>query len=277
MHQTPKLQTFLISLICILCLAYSLDNGLGKTPPMGWNSWNKFACNFNETVIKQTIDLLKSTGLQAKGYNYVNLDDCWQISRDPITKKIQYDHEKFPSGLQQLIDYAHANGFKFGLYSDAGTKTCQGRPGSYGYEKIDAQTYAEWGVDYLKYDNCHNEMIPAKSRYPFMRDALNSTGRPIYFSMCEWGREKPWLWAQTVANSWRTTMDIKDIWEEFLYLLERQVGLSEFAEPGAWNDPDMIEVGNGGMTHDQYQTHFLMWAALKAPLLIGCDLSNMTE
>lgn len=139
-----------------------------------------------------------------------------------------------------MINYVHDNGFLFGLYSDAGTKTCQGRPGSYMHEKIDAKTYARWGVDYLKYDNCHNEGIPATYRYPLMRDALNETGRPIYFSMCEWGRMKPWLWAQDVGNSWRTTLDIKDVWISFLHILERQVGLSKYARPGAWNDPDML-------------------------------------
>lgn len=175
-----------------------------------------------------------------------------------------------------MAEYVHSKGLKFGLYSDAGEYTCQKRPGSLGYELKDAQKYAEWEVDYLKYDNCFNKGIPPKTRYPPMRDALNSTGRPIYFSMCEWGQDSPAKWAADVGNSWRTTGDIKDNFASFMLILEKQVGLEKYSHAGAWNDPDMLEVGNGGMTTQEYEAHFALWALLKAPLLIGCDLNNMS-
>lgn len=170
----------------------------------------------------------------------------------------------------------HGKGLKLGLYSDAGSHTCQGRPGSLGFEDIDAQTYATWQVDYLKYDNCYDESIPPKKRYPVMRDALNKTGRPIYFSMCEWGVDQPWTWAQEVGNSWRTTGDISDNWDSFTKILDENADLYKYSEIGGWNDPDMLEVGNGGMTTAEYTAHFALWSLLKAPLLIGCDLNNLS-
>jgi alpha-galactosidase len=188
--------------ISFLSLSLALNNGLGKTPPMGWNSWNRFACNINETLIRQTVDALISTGLAAKGYQYINLDDCWQSSRDS-NGRIVPDPVAFPSGIKALADYVHSKGLKFGLYSDAGYKTCAGRPGSLGYEEIDAQVYSEWEVDYLKYDNCNTDGSSPKARYPVMTSALNKTGRPIFFSMCEWGVEDPATWANPVGNSWR--------------------------------------------------------------------------
>ncbi|EAR94452.1 alpha-galactosidase (macronuclear) [Tetrahymena thermophila SB210] len=269
----------LIAILLIACAISSvscLDNGLAKTPAMGWNSWNHFACNINEDLIKATADQIVNSGLAALGYNYINLDDCWQISRDADGYIVE-DKEKFPSGIKALADYVHSKGLKFGLYSDAGEFTCQKRPGSLGYEVKDAQRYAEWEVDYLKYDNCFNKNINPKIRYPPMRDALNATGRPIYFSMCEWGQYNPATWAPEVGNSWRTTGDIKDRYSSFLSILEKQVGLEKYAHPGAWNDPDMLEVGNGGMTTHEYEAHFALWALLKAPLLIGCDVSKMSE
>ena len=198
-------------IILFLYPILSLDNGLGLTPQMGWNSWNKFGCDIDENLIRNTIDSLVNEGFLAAGYNYINLDDCWQINRTE-DGHIVVDQNKFPSGIKSLADYAHSKGLKFGLYSDAGFYTCQFRPGSLGYEEIDAQTYADWGVDYLKYDNCYTDGTEPEVRYPVMRDALNKTGRPIFYSMCEWGVNDPAKWAKPVGNSWRTTGDIFNSW-----------------------------------------------------------------
>jgi len=262
-----------VAVLCLCAVALALDNGLGRTPQMGWNSWNKFACNINEELIKNTIDTLVDTGLVAAGYNYINLDDCWQVSRDQ-NNVIVADPKAFPSGIKALADYAHQKGMKFGLYSDAGTGTCQGRPGSLGYEDIDARTYAEWGVDYLKYDNCNADPRTPEERYPIMRDALNKSGRAIFYSMCEWGVDDPAKWAKTVGNSWRTTGDISDSWSSMITIIDKNDKWADYAGPGGWNDPDMLEVGNGGMTYDEYRTHFSLWALAKAPLLIGCDVTK---
>ncbi|CAE7510649.1 AGAL3 [Symbiodinium sp. KB8] len=221
-------------------------------------------------------DALVASGLAAVGYNYLNVDDCWAESRN-ATGYVQADASTFPSGMGSLAAYAHSRGLKFGLYSDAGSKTCAGRPGSLGYESKDAASYAAWGVDYLKYDNCNNEGIPPRVRYPPMRDALNSSGRSILFSMCEWGVDQPAFWAPGVGNSWRTTPDIKDFWLSMMFNLELTEPSYLFAGPGGWNDPDMLEVGNGGMKHGEYVAHFSLWALIKAPLLIGCDLNDMSE
>jgi len=180
----------------------------------------------------------------------------------------------FPSGIKALADYAHSKGMKFGLYSDAGSGTCQGRPGSLGYEEIDAKTYASWGVDYLKYDNCNSGPRTPEERYPVMRDALNKSGRAIFYSMCEWGVDDPAKWAKDVGNSWRTTGDISDSWNSMISIIDKNNEWADFAGPGGWNDPDMLEVGNGGMTYDEYRTHFSLWALSKAPLLIGCDVTK---
>jgi len=263
--------------VCLIPLISCLDNGLARTPAMGWNSWNKFGCSINETLIKEVADAMVSTGLAAAGYEYVNLDDCWQVSRDKTTGEIQADPQAFPSGIQALADYVHNKSLKFGLYSDAGLYTCQKRPGGLYHEDIDAQTYAKWGVDYLKYDNCYNAGLPPKWRYPRMRDALNKTGRPIYYSLCEWGQDDPWEWAADIGNSWRTTGDISDKWDSFIDILEKQVPIASAGAPGGWNDPDMLEVGNGGMTTNEYEAHFALWAFLKAPLIVGCDIRSMSN
>lgn len=265
---------FFLILFSLLHLYLSLNNGLGQTPPMGWNSWNKFACEIDEELIKSTAEALISTGLAAKGYTYVNLDDCWQIARDE-NNSIVADGKKFPSGMKGLADFLHSKNLKFGVYSDSGFYTCQKRPGSLNLELLDAQSYASWEVDYLKYDNCYNDGASPKLRYPPMRDALNKTGRPIFFSMCEWGEENPATWAGEVGNSWRTTGDISDNWDSFIKILDLQVGLEKYAGPGHWNDPDMLEVGNGGMNQSEYEAQFALWALLKAPLLIGCDVRNI--
>ncbi|MEI7528253.1 MAG: glycoside hydrolase family 27 protein [Elusimicrobiota bacterium] len=260
--------------------ASALDDGQALTPPMGWNSWNKFGCDVNETVIRQAADAMADSGMQRAGYRYVLIDDCWQLSRD-AGGNIQADPERFPSGIKALADYVHAKGLRFGLYSDAGDMTCQHRPGSRGYEERDARQYAAWGVDYLKYDWCHTEGVDARTAYKTMSDALRSSGRPVIFSVCEWGQHKPWLWAPELGHLWRTTRDITDCWNCPLKLLgwtnilDRQAGLENYAGPGRWNDPDMLEVGNGGMTTEEYRAHFSMWCMLAAPLIAGNDLTAM--
>jgi alpha-galactosidase len=276
------------SLLAVACLAWSahslqaLDNGLAKTPPMGWNSWNKIGCNVTEDSVKKAADAMVKSGMKDAGYQYIVIDDCWQVSRDE-DGNIVADPQKFPSGIKALADYVHGLGLKFGIYSDAGTKTCGGRPGSRGYEFQDARTYAKWGVDYLKYDWCSTGKENAEAAYTTMRDALLKTGRPIVFSMCEWGTAKPWTWAANVGNSWRTTTDIIDQWEgkgkEYgagaITIVDMNADLAEFAGPGHWNDPDMLEVGNGGMTTTEYRSHFSLWAILAAPLMAGNDLGTM--
>ena len=254
----------------------SLDNGLGLTPQMGWNTWNKFFCKINETLIMNSIDALVSSGLKDLGYNYMNLDDCWQKYRDENNTIVP--DEAFPNGIKPLADYAHSKGLKFGLYSDAGNYTCQLRPGGYGYEEIDAKTYAEWGVDYLKYDNCMNGGISAKVRYPRMSIALmKQQPHQIFFSICQWGEEEIATWGRAVGNSWRTTLDIADTWSSMIKIIDQNDQWYKYAGPGGWNDPDMLEVGNGGMTYTEYRTHYSLWAISKAPLLIGCDITNMTK
>eukprot|EP01100_Stratorugosa_tubuloviscum_P003331 TRINITY_DN1801_c1_g1_i2.p1 TRINITY_DN1801_c1_g1~~TRINITY_DN1801_c1_g1_i2.p1 ORF type:complete len:382 (-),score=180.94 TRINITY_DN1801_c1_g1_i2:1195-2340(-) len=265
-----------ISFLSLINLTSCIDNGLGLTPQMGWNSWNYFHCNVSEDLIKQTADALVSTGLATLGYRYVNIDDCWQVSRDS-SNRIVADPVTFPSGIAALAEYVHSKGLLFGLYSDAGNYTCQDRPGSLGYEEIDAQTYADWKVDYLKYDNCNNGGISPKIRYPPMRDALNKTGRPIFYSICEWGRENPATWAPNVGNSWRTTPDISDNWYSMIWRIQYNNLWWKYAGPGAWNDPDMLEVGNGGMTSIEYKTHFSLWSIAKSPLIIGCDVRNIDK
>jgi len=268
--------------------AQSERNSLAQKPPMGWNSWNKFGCNVSEDLIKSVADAIASNGMKAAGYEYVVIDDCWQLSRDE-NGFIVADAQRFPSGLKALADYVHAKGLKFGIYSDAGTKTCAGRPGSQGHEYQDALEYARWGVDYLKYDWCNTGTRNAEEAYSTMSNALLSTGRPIVFSLCEWGTAKPWLWGKGIGNLWRTTGDISDKWSSkkkwpdgsccqygMVDILDLQVGLEAFAGPGHWNDPDMLEVGNGGMTTPEYRAHFSFWALLAAPLIAGNDVRSMT-
>ena len=258
-------------------------NGLAATPPMGWNSWNKFACNVSEDLIKRAADAMVRTGMKDAGYEFIVIDDCWQVSRDAAGNIIP-DAKRFPNGIKALADYVHSPGLKFGIYSDAGTATCQGRPGTRGYEFQDARQYAAWGVDYLKFDWCSTTSQDAPSSYALMRDALKASGRPIVFSLCEWGSSKPWLWAGEVGNLWRTTGDIMDMWEGkgkqyglgVMDIVDLQVTLGAYAGPGHWNDPDMLEVGNGGMTNTEYRSHFSLWAILAAPLMAGNDLDAMT-
>ncbi|GMJ03416.1 alpha-galactosidase 1 [Hibiscus trionum] len=255
-----------------------LNNGLGMTPPMGWNSWNHFGCNIDEKMIRETADALVSTGLSKLGYEYVNIDDCWaEISRDDKGNLVP-KNSTFPSGIKALADYVHGKGLKLGIYSDAGFFTCSKKmPGSLGHEEQDAKTFASWGIDYLKYDNCNNDGSKPTVRYPVMTRALMKAGRPIFFSLCEWGDMHPAEWGAPVGNSWRTTNDISDNWESMISRADQNEVYAEYARPGGWNDPDMLEVGNGGMTKDEYIVHFSLWAVSKAPLLLGCDIRNMTK
>ena len=255
---------------------------------MGWNSWNKFGCNVSEDMIKSMADAVVKSGMKDAGYIYVNIDDCWQVSRD-AQGNIVADLQRFPHGMKAVGDYIHSLGLKFGVYSDAGSKTCAGRPGGLGHEYQDALQYAAWGVDYLKYDWCNATSQDAKASYANIRAALDASGRAIVLSICEWGTAKPWLWGKEVGgNLWRTTGDIQDRWggsqkwpdgsccsHGVLSIVDQEVGLQSYAGPGHWNDPDMLEVGNGAMTDVEYRSHFSLWALLAAPLIAGNDLRDM--
>ena len=253
------------------------------TPPMGWNSWNKFGCNVNETIVRGVADAMVSSGMRDAGYAYVVVDDCWHGPRD-ADGNISADPERFPSGMRALGDYIHSRGLKFGLYSDAGRTTCGGRPGSQGHEFQDARTYASWGVDYLKYDWCATGTRNAEEAYALMADALRATGRDIVLSICEWGSTQPWLWAANIGNLWRTTPDIYDRWEGIdrwmigvMNIVDRNEPLWPYAGPGHWNDADMLEVGNGGMTTGEYRAHFSLWAMMASPLIAGNDIAGMDD
>jgi alpha-galactosidase len=272
----------------LLAQESKISSTLAPTPPMGWNSWNKFACNVSEDLIRQTADAMVKSGMKASGYEYVVIDDCWQVARDKVGN-IVADPQRFPSGIKSLADYIHSLGLKFGIYSDTGSQTCAGRPGSLGHEFQDARQYAAWNVDYLKYDWCNTTTQDAPASYATIRQALDTTGRPIVLSICEWGTHKPWLWGKDAGgNLWRTTGDIQDRWEGrikwpngdccsngMVDIVEMQNGLESYAGPGHWNDPDMLEVGNGGMTDTEYRSHFSLWAILAAPLIAGNDLRTM--
>ncbi|KAK9665970.1 hypothetical protein RND81_14G150200 [Saponaria officinalis] len=255
-----------------------VENGLGRTPQMGWNSWNHFGCNVNEKMIRETADAMVSRGLADLGYVYINIDDCWaELNRDSqgyLVPKLS----AFPSGMNALANYVHQQVLKLGIYSDAGVQTCsKTMPGSLGHEEQDAQTFASWHIDYLKYDNCENLGKGAKERYPPMSTALQNCGKEIFFSLCEWGAEDPATWAGHLGNSWRTTGDIQDNWDSMTSNADLNDKWAPYAGPGGWNDPDMLEVGNGGMTTAEYRSHFSIWALAKAPLLIGCDVRSMDD
>ncbi|KAH9817917.1 family 27 glycoside hydrolase [Melampsora americana] len=280
-----------------------LDNGFAS-PAMGWNTWNKYGCSINEDLILKAAQAIKTHGLDELGYNYINIDDCWQAPNRAPNDIPLADPKKFPRGIKDLADEIHKMGLKVGIYSDAGTYTCGKRYGSLGHEKVDAQTYAEWGIDYLKYDNCYNEGLSgtpqiSAMRYRTMRDALNATGRPIVYSLCQWGEDAVWNWGWTIANSWRMSGDIYDHFDRpddrcpcqdsvsycplagfqcsVMNILEKAAGLGQKASSGGWNDLDMLEVGNGGMSYDEYVAHFSMWAFVKSPLILGNDVTNMSK
>mmetsp|Transcript_46820 Transcript_46820/g.69628 ORF Transcript_46820/g.69628 Transcript_46820/m.69628 type:complete len:423 (-) Transcript_46820:145-1413(-) len=272
-----RIKSLLLVLVLSVSATDGLDNGLGLTPPMGFNTWNTFRCDINENLIFNITDKFVELGLPQVGYTYVNLDDCWMAWNRTSDGKYMADPHKFPNGMKVIGDYIHDRGLKFGVYSSAGTYTCQKRPGSLGHEAGDAQSFAEWGVDYFKYDNCYSENIPGIDRYPIMREALNATGRPIFFSLCQWGVEDSWRWAPSVGNSWRTTGDIGKNWGSISGNFWESQKHWYMSRPGAWLDPDMLQVGNGNLTHDENKAHFAMWCFAKAPLLLGNDLRSMTQ
>jgi alpha-galactosidase len=261
--------------------------GLALTPPMGWNSWNHFACEVSEDLIKEIADAMVSSGMKDAGYEYINIDDCWHGQRDSLGF-IHPDPKHFPNGMKALADYVHSKGLKLGIYSDAGWKTCGGHPGSRGYEFQDAMQYAAWGIDYLKYDWCETEALKAEGAYLTMRNALYAAGRPMVFSICEWGTDEPWVWGPKIGHLWRTSGDIFNAfdgelnhgtWSSWgvLQIIDMRDNdlIRKSAGPGHWNDPDMLEVGNG-MTFIEDRAHFTMWAMLAAPLIAGNDLRNMS-
>lgn len=274
-----------IQILCfsIFILSAQKFEGIALTPPMGWNTWNHYRCEINEQIVLEMADAMVESGMADAGYEYIVIDDCWQIDRDE-DGNIVVDSIKFPSGIKYISDYIHSKGLKFGLYSDAGTMTCQKRPGGRGYEFQDARQYAEWEVDFLKYDWCHTGSQDPVSSYTIMRDALYKAGRPVVFSICDWGFSDPWTWAGDVGHLWRTSGDIRNNWDipdagtgiiyggGVVINLDMQLGLHEFAGPDRWNDPDMLEVGNGGLTVDEEISHFSLWCMLAAPLIAGNDL-----
>ncbi len=255
------------------------DNGLARTPPMGWNSWNHFHRNVDDKTVRETADAMVSSGMKDAGYVYINIDDTWEGERD--SSGVLQTNSKFPD-MKALADYVHSKGLKIGIYSSPGPKTCAGFEGSYAHEDIDAKTWARWGIDYLKYDWCSaSEMFKPtdmQAVYQRMGEALRASGRPIVFSLCQYGLEHVEAWGPRVSgNLWRTTGDIGDNWRSMSDIgFNRQVGLEKYAAPTHWNDPDMLEVGNGGMSETEYKTHMSLWSLLAAPLLAGNDLQNMT-
>ncbi|HLZ50192.1 MAG TPA: glycoside hydrolase family 27 protein [Candidatus Acidoferrum sp.] len=254
------------------------DNGLARTPPMGWNSWNKFAGRVDDAAVRGMADAMATNGMKEAGYQYINIDDTWEAGRDAqgnITT-----NKKFPD-MKALADYVHSKDLKIGIYSSPGPNTCAGYEGSYGHELQDARTYAAWGIDYLKYDWCGAGNLytdeEMRAVYQIMGDALLKAGHPIVYSLCQYGRNEVWKWGADVGgNAWRTTGDISDKWESMTRIGFSQDELAQWAKPGHWNDPDMLEIGNGGMTDDEYRTHMSLWSILAAPLLAGNDLRNMT-
>jgi alpha-galactosidase len=261
---------------------------VAATPPMGWNSWNFFAGKVTDKDVRDTADLLVSTGMRDAGYVYVNIDDTWEGERDG-QGRIR-SNSKFPD-MKALADYVHSKGLKLGIYSSPGAKTCARFEGSLGHEEQDAQTYADWGIDYLKYDLCSyrtnmEQQAPndkaaqyklMREAYEKMHQALAKTGRPIVYSLCQYGWDSVWQWGPAVGgNLWRTTDDISANFDRMSQIGRSQAGLAKYAAPGHWNDPDMLEVGNGKLTHDENMTHMTLWAMLAAPLIAGNNLTQMT-
>jgi alpha-galactosidase len=286
------MRLLLLSLLCLATSAFAQKwENLALTPPMGWNSWNTFAGDISEKVVRETADAMAANGMRDAGYVYIVIDDTWSKKERDENGNLVADPEKFPGGMKALGDYLHAKGFKFGIYSCAGMKTCGGYPGSWGHEFQDARTFASWGVDYLKYDWCDHGTADARDAYKRMSDALHAAGRPVVFSLCEWGQNKPWEWAAPVGHLWRTTGDIYDSydgrkgwaigWKVILDLQHTLVegmgpdSLAKYAGPGHWNDPDMLEVGNAGLSFAESRAHFSFWCMLAAPLMAGNDVRAM--
>lgn len=258
-----------------------------NTPPMGWNSWNTFGADINEKLIFETADKMVETGLLDAGYDYLVIDDCWSLKERDKDGRLVADPEKFPHGMKAVADYVHSKGLKFGMYSCAGNLTCAGYPGSFEHEFTDAETFAEWGVDFLKYDYCyHSNIIHGKYLYRRMGLALKNCGREILFSACSWGVDNTAEWMrETGANMWRSTGDIFDTWESIKKLTEEQDAILPYGGAGCFNDMDMLvvgmygkgNVGLEGLNDVQYKTHFSIWALMGSPLMIGCDIRNMNE
>jgi len=286
--------TLCLAFICFAALSFAPGSRaqspqvpqIAATPPMGWNSWNHFARKIDDATVRAQADAMVASGMRDAGYIYINIDDTWEGDRD--AQGFIHSNSKFPD-MKALADYVHGKGLKLGIYSSPGAKTCAGYEGSLNHEDQDAQTYAAWGIDYLKYDLCsfrdvmktaatpeaaHQMMADA---YVKMRDALKKAGRPIVYSFCQYGLDAVWQWGPAAgANLWRTTGDISDHYARMETIGFSQAGLAKFAGPGHWNDPDMLEVGNGGMNTEEYKTHMSLWVILAAPLLAGNDLSTMT-
>lgn len=283
-----KQLTFALVMLCISSSLWAQKaKDLALTPPMGWNSWNTFATDINEQLVMDIADAFVKLGLKDAGYEYIVLDDGWMARERDENNNLVPDPIKFPNGMKPVVDYVHSKGLKFGIYNCAGNKTCAGYPGSRGFEYQDAKLYAEWGVDFLKYDWCNTENINAKGAYQTMRDALNATGRPILFSICEWGDNKPWEWGEEMGHMWRVTGDIINCWDcevghgtwsslGVWPIIRLRKDIRKYAGPGHWNDFDMMEVGNG-MTAAEDRVHFAMWVMLSSPLIMGNDLRTASK
>jgi alpha-galactosidase len=277
--------------------AYSQE--LALTPPMGWNSWNLVEAGVNDPLIREIADAMVSTGMIYAGYQYIIIDDFWVGGRN-AENRLFPDTKRFPNGMKVLADYVHSKGLKLGIYSDAAEYTCGGVTASYGFEELDAQTFADWGIDYLKYDYCNapEDVTTAFTRYKKMGDALKKTGRPIVYAICEWGQRKPWLWARAAGgNLWRTTWDSRDVWQSnnkdltgVMEIFDQQKDLAQYAGPGGWNDPDLLMVGLFGKGKSssvggrfkgcnaiEYRTHFVLWSMLSAPLIVNLDVRSMDK
>lgn len=257
-----------------------ISNGLARTPVMGFNDWNAFGCDVSAKLIEQTADAMLASGMRAAGYAYVDIDDCWMAKHRSASGHLVADPHKFPGGIRPVADYVHARGFKLGIYESAGRETCAHFPGSLGHEKTDAADFAAWRVDLLKYDNCgttpatDSTQAQYVARYAAMASALADTGRPIVYSICEWGRKNVQEWAPSFANMWRTTTDIHDSYSSMLRIVTVNATAASAARPGGWNDPDMLEVGNGGMSALEQRSEFSLWAIMAAPLIAGTDLRD---
>jgi alpha-galactosidase len=289
-------------ILTIVVLSFNLaaqNQQLALTPPMGWNSWNLIEADVSDTLIRQIADAIVKTGMKDAGYQYIIIDDYWVGGRD-ATNHLFPDPKRFPNGMKALADYIHSKGLKLGIYSDAAEYTCGGVTASYGFEELDAQTFAGWGIDYLKYDYCNapEDVTTAFARYKKMGDALNKTGRPIVYAICEWGQRKPWLWARAAGgNLWRTTWDSRDVWQSndkgltgIMEIFDQQKDIAQFAGPGGWNDPDLLMVGLYGKGKSssvggrfkgcntiEYRTHFVLWSMLCAPLIVNLDVRSMDK
>jgi alpha-galactosidase len=291
-HNLGALALVLVALAAVLswpaATSRALGNGLARTPPMGWNSWNQVHCyDLTEQVVRAAADALASTGMRDAGYRYVVVDDCWQASTRSPDGSLLASPTRFPSGIAALAAYVHSRGLLFGIYAVPGSVTCamgiDGYPaqgiGSFGHERQDAQTFAAWGVDYLKYDWCYaaSDGLDRPAAFATMRDELARVDRPIVYAISEYGVSKPWTWARTVANLWRTTYDLSPDWTSVSSVINEQAAVADYTgSPGGWNDPDMLQVGNGTLTDEENRAHFSMWALLNAPLFAGTDLAKLS-